>query len=190
MKNWGLAFMTSVVTVVALLCSLICTTHAQGHLSTHELKLILPGVVTSTQLSQLAAAPMATPETPTATPSLIPTDTPTPTTTNTPIPTATFTHTLTPVPTTIPFFVLWRFDTPGNFEGWTTQNITGAAVAGGVLSGQAENNDPFVQFTTPQGIEARYISGIAFRLKADRETQCQAFIGIQDGDPPLKHLGE
>ncbi|MFH1743685.1 MAG: FG-GAP repeat protein [bacterium] len=173
MKTLGQFLTTAVFAFIALSYGFIYVTDAESSVLPGTSQLILQGVVAAS-------------ETPTATPTNTPTATPTPTNTRTP--TATFTDTPTPEPTTIPFLVIWNFDTPGNFEGWTTQNIMGATVAGGVLSGQAGNNDPYVQFTTSAGVEARYVSGIAFRLRAGQETQCQAYVGIQNGDQ--KHLGD
>lgn len=40
--------------------------------------------------------------------------------------------------------LLWSFSTDADEEGWTTQNITGAAVAGGVLGGTSSTTSPIL----------------------------------------------
>ena len=42
---------------------------------------------------------------------------------------------------------LGEWNTNGNFENWTTANITGATVSGGLLSGTASGSDPQVMLT-------------------------------------------
>lgn len=40
--------------------------------------------------------------------------------------------------------LLWNFETDGDEEGWTTSNVTGAAVSGGVFAGTSSTADPML----------------------------------------------
>ncbi|HNT36480.1 MAG TPA: hypothetical protein PKH07_15945, partial [bacterium] len=90
---------------------------------------------------------------PTATPTNSPTQTPRPATaTNTPTqtptgpststPTRTPTATFTATATNTPGQIGWEFNTNGDFEGWTTLNVSSATVTGGNLQGTSSNTDP------------------------------------------------
>ena len=44
-------------------------------------------------------------------------------------------------------YTAWEWNTNGNFQGWTTADVSGASVAGGTLSGTANGSDPQVLLT-------------------------------------------
>jgi hypothetical protein len=89
-----------------------------------------------------------------------------------------------------PVIKMWSFDEDAGFEGWTIHNVAGAAVAGGVLSGRAETEDPYVQLVD-QSIDARYVKALAFRLMVDRETSCQVHVATRnDDDWSFKRVGD
>lgn len=62
--------------------------------------------------------------------------------------------------------IRFDFDTDGNSEGWDSNNVTGLAVSGGVISGVTETNDP--QLTQSGFLFDGSLGQVVVRLKIDQ----------------------
>jgi hypothetical protein len=69
-----------------------------------------------------------------------------------------------------------EFNTPGGFEGWTTfGNITGQAVANGVLTGTSSNNGDAVVVNSDYNFSASRVPRIHVHMRASQNTGVQLF---------------
>jgi hypothetical protein len=77
-----------------------------------------------------------------------------------------------------------EFATPGGFEGWTAfANITGQAVAGGVLTGTSSNNGDAQVVNSDYNFSASRVPQLQVRMRASQNTPVQLFYatGTQPG---------
>ena len=71
-----------------------------------------------------------------------------------------------------------EWNTDGNFEGWTTAQISGASVAGGLLTGTASGSDPQVRLLGVTGgpdLELAFFDYLDVRLQVPAEIHAAAF---------------
>jgi hypothetical protein len=70
----------------------------------------------------------------------------------------------------------YGFNTPNNFEGWSTSNVTSPVVTEGVLRGTTANSDPNV-FRSGFSMHANSISSVVIKMKAAASGTVQFYWG-------------
>jgi len=70
----------------------------------------------------------------------------------------------------------WRFDRPGDFEGWQPNaDLTNVVVTNGVLAGRAVGSDPILELGSFLDLKASPWQVVEIRLKADRDGMAELF---------------
>jgi len=108
---------------------------------------------------------------------------------------------LDPPPATAPLNGAWsggEWNTDGNLGGWTTSNISGQAISGGVLSGTASSTAPAISLnaiTSGPDFDLGYNDYLDLRIKlpVDYTGDVQIYYGVlnggyADGDPGPRNL--